>query len=233
MAASRNEHVRFRYGICLNEQCSKCKSKEVQEIPARKELVCAECGKPLRECPRPLTWWEKNGKKAIGGVVAVAVIGVGGLWGSGLLGGSDKTAPEQNAGQPEQNTVQVDTTKQKQAETPVDTTVTKLQTVVEEDKKDIESKDDTKQPSKPATESQKIANGRGTINFPYGTYSGDIRNGKPDGAGVMTYSKAHKVVSTKDVVAQPGERFDGVFENGKATFGTLYQKDGNVIKIKR
>ena len=26
--SSQAEHIRFRYGICLNEQCSKCKSKK-------------------------------------------------------------------------------------------------------------------------------------------------------------------------------------------------------------
>ena len=27
--SGNSEHVRFRYGMCLNENCSKCKSKEV------------------------------------------------------------------------------------------------------------------------------------------------------------------------------------------------------------
>ena len=65
MATNRNERLRNRYGICLNDSCSKGKSKEVQEIPVRKDFVCAECGKPLRECRRPQTWWEKHGKKVI------------------------------------------------------------------------------------------------------------------------------------------------------------------------
>lgn len=38
--SSQAEHIRFRYGICLNEQCSKCKSKKVQEISIRKDLIC-------------------------------------------------------------------------------------------------------------------------------------------------------------------------------------------------
>lgn len=43
--SGNSEHVRFRYGMCLNENCSKCKSKEVQTISARKDFVCSECGK--------------------------------------------------------------------------------------------------------------------------------------------------------------------------------------------
>lgn len=74
---------------------------------------------------------------------------------------------------------------------------------------------------------------KGTLNLGYGRYSGDIVDGKPDGAGVLTYTKQQKVVSTKDVVAEPGERIEGVFENGKASFVTLYKKDGNTIKVHR
>lgn len=49
--SDRNRRTeRFHYGICLNDECSKCRNKEVQQIPLRKELVCEECGKPLREC---------------------------------------------------------------------------------------------------------------------------------------------------------------------------------------
>lgn len=74
---------------------------------------------------------------------------------------------------------------------------------------------------------------KGTLNLSYGKYVGDIVNGKPDGAGVLTYSQTQKVVSTKDVIAEPGERIEGVFENGKASFVTLYKKDGNAVKVHR
>lgn len=74
---------------------------------------------------------------------------------------------------------------------------------------------------------------QGTLNLGYGKYVGEIVNGKPDGAGVLTYSKAQKVVSTKDVMAEAGERIEGVFENGKASFVTLYKKNGNAIKVHR
>jgi len=65
MPANKKEHLRYRYGICLNDSCSKCKSKEVQQIAARKDLICEECGKPLRECPPPRSFWDKHGKKVI------------------------------------------------------------------------------------------------------------------------------------------------------------------------
>ncbi|MBR2946506.1 MAG: chitobiase/beta-hexosaminidase C-terminal domain-containing protein [Bacteroidaceae bacterium] len=87
------------------------------------------------------------------------------------------------------------------------------------------------------SESETVAgNGKryqGTLNLSYGKYVGEIVNGKPDGAGVLTYTKAQKVVSTKDVMAEAGERIEGVFENGKASFVTLYKKNGNAIKVHR
>ncbi|MDE5607961.1 MAG: hypothetical protein K2I64_03405 [Muribaculaceae bacterium] len=75
MASNRNEHLRYRYGICLNDSCEKCKSKEVQQIPARKDLVCESCGKPLRECPPPKSFGQKYGKLIGIGVAAVVIIG--------------------------------------------------------------------------------------------------------------------------------------------------------------
>lgn len=70
------ERIRYRYGMCLNDKCEKCKSKEVQEISARKDFVCSECGKPLRECPPPR---KKDKKKLIilGALAALLVIGCG------------------------------------------------------------------------------------------------------------------------------------------------------------
>lgn len=74
---SSSERIKYRYGICLNDNCSKCKTKEVQKIPIRKELVCAECEKPLRECPPPRTWWQKHGKMTmlLGAVALCLAIG--------------------------------------------------------------------------------------------------------------------------------------------------------------
>lgn len=70
----RSNKERNKYGICLNDECPKCKGKEVQQIPMRKEFVCAECGSELRECPPP----KKRNNKLIAFIVAVIVI-VGGV----------------------------------------------------------------------------------------------------------------------------------------------------------
>jgi uncharacterized protein YjdB len=72
MATSSRSAERFKYGICLNDECPLCKEKKVQQIPMRKDLVCSECGKPLRECPPP----RKKGvdSKLIGIIAAILIV---------------------------------------------------------------------------------------------------------------------------------------------------------------
>ena len=211
MASNRSERVRNRYGICLNDSCSKCKTKEVQEVPARKDFICAECGKPLRECPPPRSWWDKNGKKVIGGVIAALLAGGGAAFAL-LGGGEEKTAPEPEV---------------------VVTDTVPAQKPKEEEKPAAPAVKDTPKKVAPKPAHMPGERYKGTLELGYGKYAGDIVDGKPDGAGVLTYTKQQKVVSTKDVVAEPGERIEGVFENGKASFVTLYKKDGNTVKVHR
>lgn len=76
----------------------------------------------------------------------------------------------------------------------------------------------------------------GTLDLGYGTFSGDINNKKPDGAGVLTYSDrrvAGRDFSTgEQVYAESGERVDGTWNNGYLSSGTLFKKNGNAVKIK-
>lgn len=216
MASNRSERIRNRYGICLNDSCSKCKTKEVQEIPARKDFVCAECGKPLRECPPPPP--PVNLKKIIGGVVVALLIGGGAAF--ALLGGGE----EKTASKPE--VVVLDSVAPQKPEVPAEETK-------EEEKPATPAVKDTPKKVAPKPAHMPGERYKGTLDLGYGKYAGDIVDGKPDGAGVLTYTKQQKVVSTKDVVAEPGERIEGVFENGKASFVTLYKKDGNTVKVHR
>ena len=93
MATRNNDRVRYRYGICLNDNCEKCKSKEIQEIPARKDFVCQnpECGKPLRECPPP----KAGGNKKLIGIIAGVVVLLAIVGGIIAFGGSGEEAPKQ------------------------------------------------------------------------------------------------------------------------------------------
>lgn len=233
--SNRSERVRFRYGICLNDSCSKGKAKEVQQIGARKEFVCEECGKQLRECPPPKSWWDKNRKKAITVALLVVAAGVG----VGVkISGDDKAAKSEKpvpAAVPAAGTTK-DTA---QMTTDVKPAKNESKAVVETAKPEQkEPADEKKEVGRPAVKQSapKHAPGeryRGTLNLGYGTYSGEIVDGKPNGVGVLTYKTSQRVVSTKDVMAESGERIDGIFENGKPSIVTLYKNDGNTIKIKR
>ncbi len=88
MATRNTDRIRYRYGICLNDNCEKCKSKEVQEIPARKDFVCQnpECGKPLRECPPP----KKSNKGKLIGIIAGVVAFLAIIGGIIAFSGGDK-----------------------------------------------------------------------------------------------------------------------------------------------
>lgn len=81
---------------------------------------------------------------------------------------------------------------------------------------------------KPAKESRKPAVTSGTLSLGYATWTGDIKNGKPDGNGRMTFTSAHRVTGT--VVAQPGDYIIGTYENGRLVHGKYYDSDGNFIK---
>lgn len=233
--SNRSERLRFRYGICLNDGCSKCKSKEVQEISARKEFVCAECGKPLRECPPPKSWWEKNGKKAI---IAVAVVILGGV-GTGIaLSGGDEPSKTDEVVKVDSLAAQ-DSVKSDTAVANKEPEKAAEAADAEKDKSQANNNAGEKVKKQTATSTvskPKHAPGeryQGTLNLGYGTYSGEIVDGQPDGAGVLRYKTSHKVVSTKDVMAESGERIEGVFDNGKPSMVTLYKNDGNTIKVHR
>lgn len=77
---------------------------------------------------------------------------------------------------------------------------------------------------------------RGTLNLGYASYSGDIKYGKMDGAGVLTYKQKHAAgrdfKTGEQVYAEPGERVDGVWNNGYLSSGTLFKNNGNAVKIK-
>ena len=230
----RSEHLRYRYGICLNDGCSKCKSKEVQQIAARKEFVCAERGKPLRECPPPKSWWDKNGKMVIGLIVLAAVIAGVVLY--FVLGGGKGKTPKRLSDD-DTTEVKVDTTKAGQDDG-IDSTSIKKQ-----DEGKEEGNDKVKEPTaKPKTNPRpvtpptppkpKVNPKYGTVNLGYGTYTGDLKNGKPHGRGVITYRTTHRIVDSKDFVANPGDSFDGDFRDGRISGQGYWYHDGNQTVVK-
>lgn len=75
-------------------------------------------------------------------------------------------------------------------------------------------------------------NGTGTLNLPYGKYTGEIKNGKPHGVGTLIYTK-ERIINSHDVKnrkAQSGESVQGQFVNGEITIGRHFDANGNLIQ---
>ena len=72
----------------------------------------------------------------------------------------------------------------------------------------------------------------GTVNLGYGTYTGDLKNGKPHGHGTIVYSTSHKVVNSADYYAVRGDKFEGDFRDGRISGGIGYfTHNGDVVAI--
>ena len=226
MATNRNsEHLRYRYGICLNDNCIKCKNKEVQQISARKDFVCEECGKPLRECPPPKSGPNKMVIAAIAAVIVIAV-GVG-----CFLGFSGGDTPESTP--VDSLNVQSDSLSQSS-----DTvTVVKTDTIKQIDTIKIEKtveKVETPKAIKTTTTTTKTSkasgSAKGSINLGYAKFTGTVSGGKPNGQGTMRFTSSHVIDSRdpKGRVADAGDYVIGEWVSGKLVQGRWYGSDNNV-----
>lgn len=210
--SKRSGSERLKYGICLNDECSMCKSKEVQSVPMRKDLICSECGKELRECPPP----KKKGKApvAIIGAVAVAAIVAGLLF---VLGGKEEPAVEESV-----------------VVSPVVEEITQVEnsdTVAVEVATVEEVAEPENIPSESEVKETPITSGSRELTLSYGRYSGAIKNGYPHGQGKLTYTKA-RVINRNDMKsreAKPGNYIIGEFHNGFVVYGKLYDSNGNLL----
>lgn len=213
MATKEKERIRFRYGICLNDQCPKCKSKDVQEIPARKELICTECQKPLRECPPPpppTKWWKKIGIPA-----AVVLLGGGIAYYCTTLSGEEKKSEPVVTEEPAKIVEDADTVKP----------------LVEESQVEEKKVEETENKGEKDKEKEGKSNpGPVEKNPSWGKYDG-ARNasGLPHGNGVLRITRTTTI---NGETAHPGERIEGVFRNGYVNMGTWYKSDGNAVVVK-
>ncbi len=227
--------IQFRYGICLNQNCSKGKTKEVQKVDALHEFICEECKKKLSDCPPPKSFMQKHGTKIYAGVGALLVAGaVAGF----VLGGGDSEVkpPVQEPETVIKDNLDKDTVKPQDKDTVALKPVDNGKGLSKEDDKE-NPKDgvgtnggngQTKQPKTPG-----VQNGYGTVNLGYGKYTGDLKNGKPHGHGTITYTKSHRIVASKDFVASPGDKFEGDFRDGRVSGGMGYwYHDGDVTGVK-
>lgn len=219
MATNRNnERVRFRYGICLNDNCEKCKSKEVQEIPARKDFVCQnpECGKQLRECPPPKKGGNMKLIAIIAGVVLLLAI-IGGIF--ALSGGESKPEPVEATVAP----VDSDSIKAAQEAAEQQRIKDSLDAAAAAEaakKQEAEKKTEPTPAPKPAFTG-------GSKNLGYATFKGSWPN---DVNGRMVFKESH-VIDTKDPkkrVAEAGDYVIGEWSDGHLVQGIWYGADNQV-----
>ena len=203
MSDKNRRTERSHYGICLNDECSKCKNKEIQQIPLRKELVCTECGKPLRECA-PAT--KKNMGKYIALVIILIVVGFVGFV---FLNGEDEKDVLQQ-------TVNITATSISQS----DTILAKQDTAAEEETVALENVVQDKVVSNPS------------YKLEFGIYEGPMNNEKPHGYGgtiqvTRSYSIDLKKMPAEYLQVNEGDVIVSTkFKDGVLRAGELHRKDG-------
>lgn len=293
-STNRSERVRFRYGICLNDSCTKCKTKEVQQISAHKEFVCAECGKALRECPPPRPSFLAKYWKLILGVVVMLLLVILALFIiPGISSKSDTQNPieqpspqtpidtedEDDNNEDDMEAEEVNVTQMTFMETESDmqmkpgaeknlnidcepgnaneeilwtssdesvATVSEnglvkavtagtsiIKAVATRSNVETSIKVTVKKEKAPVSDGGGVKNGNGHLELGYASYDGDFQNGRPHGNGTLTYKQSHKILSSKDYVASPGEQVIGNFANGELRMGTWYKNDGNQVVVKK
>ena len=219
MAERNTDRIRYRYGICLNDNCEKCKSKEVQEIPARKEFVCPECGKPLRECPPP----KKGGNTKLIGIIAGVVVLLAIIGGIIAFSGDseDKPAP---APVPEvtENSDSIKAAQEAAEQQRIKDSLDAVAAAEAAKKQEAEKKNEpapaAQKPAKPAS---------GSKNLGYATFKGSWPN---DVNGRMVFTSSH-VIDSKDPkkrVAEAGDYVIGEWADGHLVQGIWYGSDNQV-----
>ena len=185
----------------------------MQQIPMRKDLVCSECGKPLRECPPP----KKKGvdSKLIGIIVAVVVIGGGIAAFCGLKGGNEVP--------PQETPVSVvDSDSIKRAEAEALRIQDSLRAVAVKDSLE-KIKGATAQPPVKSTPQPRST----SKNLGYATFKGSWPN---DVNGRMVFTSSH-VIDSKDPkkrVAEAGDYVIGEWSDGHLVQGIWYGADNQV-----
>ena len=83
--------------------------------------------------------------------------------------------------------------------------------------------------NKPVAETAPAQGASGRYNYGYATYTGQLKDGKPNGRGKLVFSAAHSD-NVRNYKAEPGDYIEGNFTNGLLDNGSLYKSDGTKVK---
>lgn len=214
-------------GLCRNEDCEMC--DQIQEAE-KSNFVCEKCGKPLMpfgDKGQGAGWMKMHGKQVAIIVIALVIIAGGIFGGMALFSGKGDTPEPEPLPQIEEpaDTAEIDTVAKADTVAAEPKTVEEPQTTAEEP----EVKKPAVKTSKPVVHKDKTY---GQVNLGYGVYVGDLKNGQPHGHGTITYSTRHRIVSSKDFYANPGDRFEGDFREGRISSIGYWYHDGEQTAIK-
>lgn len=218
MSNKNSERERFKYGICLNEDCPMCKSKEIQKISLRKEFVCSnpDCGQELRECPPPK---KMNIKPFIflGGVIVIVAVIVVAI----ILGRKASAQKAEAARMAAIEQARLDSIAQAEADS--------VAAIRLQEEQANAAAEQARLAEVEANAAKKTASST-SGNVDYGKWSGAWKAGKPHGTGTMKYTKQH-LIDSRDPqkrTASPGDYIIGEFANGKLVQGVWYDSSNNV-----
>jgi hypothetical protein len=228
-------------GICKNvDECSLAEDKVVQ-LAEKSEFICSECGQPLSPADDDNNKGGGPNKKLLLLIIAAVTLIIIVICAVLFVGGNKEKTPKQQA--------QIDTTTQTK-QTSVDSTsmeqATKDPAIVSSEPKSVSRPPQkTIEPISKSTNHSQSTNAisaqsknqsssaiYGRVNLGYGTYVGDLKNGKPHGHGTITYTSSHKIVSSKDFVANPGDSYEGEFRDGHPASIGLWHHDGETTGVK-
>lgn len=232
-------------------ECDIADNKEILEVEST-EMECPECHKPLYPIEETTIPWYIKFKKQLmlgGGVVAALAIVAGILLGTGVIGGKKEVLPpppplvedsvpitQPDAGT---DTTTIDTLlekAQKEAEQLKNETekakAEAEKAKAEAEKAKAEAEKAKKEAEKNKGKEPKPVKGRGTIHLSYGTYTGEIKNGYPNGQGKLVYSTSRQIskYDKKGRTAERGDYVQGEFVNGFFTIGQHYNSEGELIE---
>lgn len=201
-------------GVCKNiDDCTKAENREVQELEKSAPFVCEECGKPLVPLKN-----DNGGTKdfPLWMIIALAIVILGIAGGSiyyfAFMRNTEK--------------VLVEVTEEIETEPivvePEEPIIDEPETIVEPLPGD--------QPHVIIEEGDQTAgSGRGTISFNYGKYTGDIKNFKANGTGVLQFYKPRRIsmLDKQERMADTKDYVEGVFVDNELTQGKWYGADKN------
>lgn len=142
----------------------------------------------------------------------------------------DSTAIKQQEAQDKKNVEDVEKEKS-------DATNTKDGKTDESGKADKNSENpDITKPVKPTPATPAVEHSSsysGTLDLGYAVWTGNIKNGKPDGYGTLRFKRSHRIEAfdPDGNVAEAGDVVNGSFSNGHMEHGTWIKSSGEKVKL--